>query len=87
MKSLEFIKNNYEPETLDGREFTPSWYLPLEEARGAQETFGYLETFDRTDTCIGNSLEDYDEEKTALLRELGAINKRRLEILNELMGK
>lgn len=67
--------------------FTPSWFLPLEEARNAQEVFGYLETFDRTDTCIGNSLEDFDEEKTALLRELGAINKRRTEILNELMGK
>lgn len=67
--------------------FTPSWFLPLKKARNAQETFGYLEMFVRTDTCIGNSLEDFDEEKTALLRELGAINKRRLEILNELMGK
>lgn len=72
-------------ELLKETEFKPTYYLPLEEAKARHEVFNYLDTFERTDVCIGESLEDFDKEKTALLRELGAINARRREILEELL--
>jgi len=62
-----------------------NWFIPLDELRGRQETFNWLDDFEHTDVCVGESCENYDERLSELLCELGSVNKRRREIIEILM--
>ena len=31
-----------------------NWYIPLDELRGRQETFKWLDDFEHTDVCVGS---------------------------------
>lgn len=62
-------------------------YSPIEDLRGLQECIGFLEDFDQVNSVVGPSLESPDVEKSKLLRELASLNKRRKEIIDQLMTK
>lgn len=61
-------------------------YITIERLRKLDESLGYLNEFTNiTDVRIGKSLEDVDVEKTALLKELAALNVRRFEVIRDLL--
>lgn len=62
-------------------------YITLPRLRSLQESLGYLNDFRgiAEDVLIGESLMDYDVAKTEQLEELAKINRRRAELIEEIL--
>lgn len=65
-------------------------FLPIEKIRLLEEVIGWLSEYkndlpDEETHVVGESLEEVDFELTVLLRELGELNIRRQQIIDQLM--
>lgn len=65
-------------------------FLPLKKIRLLEEAIGWLSSYknnlpDEETHVVGESLEEVDLKSTLLLRELGELNIRRQQIIDQLM--
>lgn len=61
-------------------------YIPISKVRGLHECIDFLDSFDDEDAVIGESLESPDIEKSRMIRELASLNKRRKELINQIIS-